>query len=85
MDSYAAFSKAVEDSINGHAKRKGYTDNDPSGDNKLANAMKQMGIHEAHCIGEIVYKCAEWLKCPRRVLMEKVAGWAYLVWRETKE
>jgi hypothetical protein len=82
-NSFAAFMKAVESSVDGHAKRKGYTDNDPDGQNKLALAMQQLGIHEAHCIGEIVYKCAEWLKSPRRVLMEKVAGWSWLVWKQT--
>lgn len=81
-NSFAAFSKAVEDSINGHAKRKNYTDNGAEGENKMLTAMRAMGIHEPHCAGEICYKVAECLKSPRRVLMEKVAGWAYMWWRE---
>jgi hypothetical protein len=84
-NSFDAFAAAVKSSVDSHAKRKGYTDNDPDGANKLSLAMTQLGIHEAHCIGEIIYKCAEWLKTPRRVLMEKVAGWAWLVWKETKD
>lgn len=84
-NSFDAFMSAVRSSIDDHAKRKGYTDNDPNGANKLSEAVSLLGIHEQHCIGEIIYKCAEWLRTPRRVLMEKVAGWAWLVWKATKD
>lgn len=77
------FFAAVKSSVNDHAKRKNYTDNDASGDNKLLNVMVQLDIHKPHCAGEIIYKVAEYLKTPRRVLLEKVAGWAYVMWRET--
>lgn len=75
----------IRSSVESHAQRKGYTDDGPDGVNKLADAMKSLGVHEAHCIGEICYKCAEYRKAPRKVLMEKVAGWAWLLWKESQE
>jgi hypothetical protein len=84
-NSLDGFFAAIRDSVDNHAKRKNYTDNDPDGQNKLAESMKMLGLHIPHCLGEIIYKVAEYHKTPRRVLMEKVAGWAWLVWRETDE
>lgn len=81
------FVAAVKDSVEGHAKRKNYTTGGVDDPNQLLNVMTTLGIHDEHSIGEIVYKCAEYLKTPRdapakRVLMEKVAGWAWVIWRE---
>jgi hypothetical protein len=84
-NSFAAFSKAVEDSITAHAKRKNYTDNGPDGLNKMLVVMNALGLHEHHAIGEIIYKAGEYLKTPRRVLLEKIAGWAFVLWRETSD
>jgi len=84
-NNFDSFAAAVRDTLNKHAERKNYTDNGADGPNKLCNVMQELGIHEAHCIGEIIYKCAEWLRAPRKVLMEKVAGWAFLVWKATKD
>ena len=81
MRTFDEFAKAVRDSCEGHAKRKGYTTSDADGDNQLITVATAMGFHEAHSIGEIVYKCAEYLKAPRDVLLIKIAGWAYVVWR----
>lgn len=76
------FFSAVRSSVNEHARRKNYTDGDPDGENKLLVVMAALGIHQQHAIGEIIYKCAEFLRAPRRVLLEKIAGWAWTVWRE---
>ncbi len=82
-NSFKAFAAAVEDSITAHAKRKNYTDNGPDGENKMLTVMNALGIHQHHAIGEIIYKAGEFLKTPRRVLLEKIAGWAFVLWRET--
>ncbi len=84
-NSFDAFAAAVKSSVDGHAKRKNYTDNGPDGENKMLVVMNALDIHKQHASGEIIYKVAEYLKTPRRVLMEKVAGWAFTIWRETPE
>lgn len=82
-NSFDAFAAAVRSSCDQHAKRKNYSDNGTDGHNRMISVMVEMGIHAPHCVGEIVYKCAEYLRTPRRVLLEKVAGWAYVLWKET--
>lgn len=76
------FFAAVRSSVDAHAARKNYTDNGPDGENKMLAVMVLLGIDVPHGIGEIIYKAAEYLKTPRRVLLEKIAGWAFCVWRE---
>jgi len=44
--------------------------------------MTLLGIAAPHGIGEIIYKCAEFLKTPRKVLLVKIAGWAFILWRD---
>lgn len=82
-NSFQAFTQAVHDSVTAHAKRKGYTKNEVDGQNDLIEIDKLMGTHVHHCIAEIVYKAKEYLSCPRRVLLEKIAGWSFILWRET--
>lgn len=84
-DSFEAFTSRVKASVEDHARRKNYTDGGANEGNKMIAVMVMLGIHAPHSIGEIIYKCAEYMKAPRRVLLEKVAGWAYCLWRETKE
>ena len=77
-----AFLALVKDSVDGQAKRKGYTDNGVDGPNKLAEITKLIGIQAAHGVGECVYKLVEYLKNPREVLLIKVAGWMYILWHD---
>lgn len=84
-NSFEGFMKAVKSSLDEHARRKNYTDGGANDGNKMIAVMVLLGIHAPHSIGEIIYKCSEYLKTPRRVLVEKCAGWAYCLWRETKE
>jgi hypothetical protein len=82
---FDAFTKAVRDSVEGHAKRKNYTNEGADGANQLLKVCALLGIHEQHSIGEIIYKAAEYLKAPaptKRILLEKIAGWAFVLWRE---
>lgn len=79
-----AFFKAIRDSLEGHAKRKGYSDG-PDKTNKMLEASVAMDFFPKHELGEILYKLGEYQAVPRRVLMEKVAGWAYLIWSKTSE
>lgn len=79
------FVAAIRDSVENHAKRKNYTTENVDGENQLLKVCTALGIHEHHAIGEIIYKCAEYLKAPKetkKVLLEKVAGWAFVLWRE---
>lgn len=84
-DSLDSFFLAVRSSVTEHAQRKNYTDGGADSENKMLTVMKALGIDVPHGIGEIVYKCAEYLRAPRRVLLEKVAGWAFVVWRENRD
>ena len=79
------FIKEVRDSCETHAKRKNYTDEDIDGRNQLVNVMQILGLSAPHGVGEIIYKCAEFLKTPRPLLMVKVAGWAWIIWRGLPE
>ena len=76
------FVAAVKDSCEGHARRKNYTSEGVDGDNQLLRVCTLLNIHTPHAIGEIIYKCAEYLRTPRSVLLEKIAGWAFILWRE---
>lgn len=80
--SLQSFLAQIKDSVENHAKRKNYTKNDADGENQLAGIMTMLGIGVPHAIGEIIYKCAEFLKTPRKVLLVKIAGWAFILWRE---
>lgn len=82
---FAEFTEAVKDSCEGHAKRKNYTTEGVDGNNQLLNVCTMLGIHDQHGIGEIIYKAVEYLKAPpatKKILLEKVAGWAFVLWRE---
>jgi hypothetical protein len=85
LRTFEEFSKQVKDSCESHAQRKGYTTSDVDGENQLLRVAVALGIHDQHSIGEIVYKCAEYLKAPRDVLLIKIAGWAYIVWKARQE
>ncbi len=84
-----AFFVEIRESVDNHAKRKNYTEADPDGRNKLLEVLGLLGIHDQHAIGEIVYKCAEFLTCKslatKRLLAVKMAGWSWTLWREIPE
>ena len=82
---FEEFVANVKASCEQHAQRKNYSKSDVNGDNQLLSVMTTLGIHFPHAVGEIIYKCAEFLKTPRPVLMEKIAGWAWTIWRELPE
>lgn len=84
-NSFEEFSKNVKESLEGHAKRKGYHDGDANGANKMLDASRMLGFSPDHELGEILYKLAEFKQAPRRVIMEKIAAWAYLLWRQAGE
>lgn len=82
---FSDFVAAVKDSCEGHARRKNYTNEGVDGENQLLKVCTMLGIHDQHAIGEIIYKAVEYLKAPantKKVLLEKIAGWAYILWRE---
>jgi hypothetical protein len=82
---FNAFITAVRDSVEGHAQRKNYTSAGADDENQLLRVCVLLGIHDHHAIGEIIYKAVEFLKAPkatRKILLEKIAGWAFVLWRE---
>ena len=85
MRTFEEFAKHVKESCEKHAQRKGYTTSDVDGDNQLLDVAVALGIHDQHSIGEIIYKCAEYLKAPRDLLLIKIAGWAYIAWKARNE
>src|ERR1700675_1681062 len=80
MKRFEEFLEAVRDSVEGQAKRKNYSENGLAGENKLGEVGRLMELEPQHGLGEIVYKCAEYLKNPREVLLIKIAGWAGVLW-----
>ena len=77
---FAQFAKAVESSVTEFAERKGY--NGPLPD--AAVHLETLGIARQHGLGEIYYKWREFQKTPKRVILEKIAGWCFVLWRETR-
>lgn len=77
--------QAVRESCEKHAQRKGYTSGSVDGPNQLLTVCTALGIHHQHSIGEIIYKAAEFLTTPKSVILEKIAGWAWVLWREMKD
>jgi hypothetical protein len=77
---FEEFLEAVRDSVEAQAKRKNYSENGVAGENKLSEVGRLLEFEPQHGIGEIVYKCAEYLKNPREVLLIKIAGWAGILW-----
>lgn len=69
----------VRASCEQHAERKGYKDVGEDRD-VLGEATALFGIGAPHAIGEILAKLLEFQRTPRRVLAEKVAGWAWRLW-----
>lgn len=84
-NSFESFSKAVKDSVENHAQRKGYRTSDVDGINELADFMHSQGLGQSHGISEIIYKVLEFKKTPRRVLLEKVAGWSFVLWQRCEK
>lgn len=78
------FAREVRESCELHAKRKGYTEKGIDDENRLATIMQLLGIQVPHGIGEILYKTVEYLKNPREILLIKISGWCYILWREHK-
>lgn len=85
MRTFEDFCQQVKDSCEKHAQRKGYTTSAIDGENQLLKVCVALGIHDDHAIGEILYKLIEYRNAPeavKPVLLEKVAGWAWTMWRE---
>lgn len=83
--SFEAFARGIKESVEGQAQRKGYRTTTIDGDNQLADFMHSQGLGQPHGISEIIYKALEFKRAPRRVLLEKIAGWAFILWQRCKE
>lgn len=98
--SLQSFMREVEASCNHYATRKNYIRTNPHalGRKKeiLSTILSLLGIAGAHGVGEIICKIVEYvgeLEKPRtaetvkqkRHLMVKIAGWAYIRWRDAED
>lgn len=77
IESLEQFLENVRSSCESHAERKGYLDGDR---NVLGEVTASLGIEASHAMGEIIAKMIEFKASPRRVLAEKIAGWAWRLW-----
>ncbi len=84
-DSLGEFFKRVRSSCEEHARRKGYTKQGPDEGNVLGPMMKLLGTAQDHALGEILTKVVECKAHPRKVLAEKIAGWAHRLWLSCEE
>ena len=82
---FAVFMKRVQESLEVHAARKGYSKGAVDEPNPLYEGEIAIGSEPGHSVGEIRYKAAEYMEEPREVLLEKIAGWCFLLWRHTDE
>lgn len=80
---FEQFVEAVRDSLEGQAERKGYSVGGVNGPNPLAEFAAKTGLDPGHSIGEIVFKCVEYLKQPREVALFKIAAWSYILWKHS--
>lgn len=84
-DSLERFFVEVRSSCTEHAKRKGYTDSGVDQHNTLREVTDALGISQEHALGEIVAKLLEFRRAPRKVIAEKIAGWAWRLWLTCEE
>lgn len=83
MSSLEQFLEAVRSSCVVHAERKGYLEQE--GFNPLIEIERILGITQHHALGEILAKMLEFKRSPKRVLAEKIAGWAWRLWESVPE
>lgn len=74
------FLDEIRDTCTGFAARKGYTNGGPDENNILGPILKTLGVSHDHAIGEIIAKCIEFRREPRRVVATKIAGWSWRLW-----
>lgn len=83
-DSLDEFFAEVRSSCTEHARRKGYTDVGPDASDRLGPILESFGVTAEHGVGEILTKLVEFRAAPRRLLLVKIAGWCWTIWRRTK-
>ncbi len=79
-NSLEQFFEGIRASCNFHAKRKGYTNDGADRGNVAGPFLDTLGVTQAHAVGEIGLKLLEFQRTPRRVIAEKIAGWAWRLW-----
>ena len=81
MRNFDDFNKLVKESLEQHARRKGYNNEGADGDNILYQFTKHIGASGGHSMGEIIYKATEYMKDAREVPLIKISAWAFLEWK----
>jgi hypothetical protein len=82
-DGLDEFLARVRSCCSEHAERKGYIGKD--GKDIAGEILKLAGVAVDHDIGEVLLKIIEFKKTPRRVIAEKIAGWAWRLWLTANE
>lgn len=83
---FEQFVSAVQESLGKHAKRKGYAESeDINGRQPAMESRIAMQLEPQYCLGEIVSKMREYQQEPRGVVLEKMAGLIFLLWRYESE
>lgn len=85
MNTLEEFFEGIRSSCNDHAKRKGYTNGGADKGNVAGPFLDSLGVTQSHALGEIALKLLEFKRTPRRVVAEKIAGWAWRLWCSCEE
>ena len=78
---FASFCEAVSDLLDQQAANKGYHGSGLSGPNPMYAFVAETAGGPAHALGEIHYKTRRYAARRDPKDLEKIAAWAYLVWR----
>jgi hypothetical protein len=83
---FERFVQNVQDSLGKHAKRKGYAESeDINGAQPAMESRIALRLEPQYCLGEMVSKMREYQCEPKAVLLEKMAGLLFLLWRYEAE
>lgn len=81
---YSEFSKRVGALMERSARQKAYNSTGVDGPNQLFDFIYSVA-EAGHALGEIIYKVIRYKAKKNPTDLEKVAAWAFLVWRKHHE
>ena len=79
--SFTGFVFNVRELLELFARTKGYNLTGPDGENELYDFVSRLADGPGHALGEIVYKCQRYASNRDKKDLEKIAAWAFLVWK----
>jgi hypothetical protein len=78
---WKTFMQNVESLLAPTAADKGYSTNGIDGQNALYEFVEETAGGCGHALGEIIYKARRYSRKGDPVDIEKIAAWAFLIWR----